>query len=196
MATADTVENLSDQEIHMADQPDSSEPGPSETADMDIEVDPKEFRSVLGHFPTGVTVVAGADDSGAHGLAIGSFFSISLDPPLVGFCVGESSQSWAKVAATGKFSVNVLSEHQVEVSNMFAGKAEDKFAGSSWTPGPVTGSPWIDDAVAHLDCELETVHPGGDHQIVVGRVRSLQVHRTDHGPLLFFKGGYGRHTSL
>ena len=79
---------------------------------------------------------------------------------------------------------------------MFAGKAEDKFAGTSWQPGPVTGSPWIDDAVAHLDCDLETVYPGGDHLIVVGRVRSLQVHRAEHGPLLFFKGGYGRHTNL
>ena len=78
---------------------------------MDIEIDPKDFRTVLGHFPTGVTVVAGTDDTGAHGLAIGSFFSISLDPPLVGFCVGESSQSWAKVAATGSFARYVPSEY-------------------------------------------------------------------------------------
>lgn len=163
---------------------------------MDIEIDPKEFRTVLGHFPTGVTVVAGADDAGAHGLAIGSFFSISLDPPLVGFCVGESSQSWAKVAATGSFAVNVLSEHQVELSNVFAGKAEDKFAEISWQPGPATGSPWIDDAVAHIDCELETEYPGGDHKIVVGRVRTMQVHRSEHGPLLFFKGSYGRHVGI
>jgi 3-hydroxy-9,10-secoandrosta-1,3,5(10)-triene-9,17-dione monooxygenase reductase component len=163
---------------------------------MDIEIDPKEFRTVLGHFPTGVTVVAGTDDSGAHGLAIGSFFSISLDPPLVGFCVGESSQSWAKVAATGSFSVNVLSEHQVELSNVFAGKAEDKFADIAWHPSPVTGSPWIDDAVAHIDCDFETEYPGGDHKIIVGRVRTLQVHREEHGPLLFFRGAYGRHVGI
>lgn len=163
---------------------------------MEIEIDPKEFRSVLGHFPTGVTVVSGIDDSGAHGLAIGSFFSISLDPPLVGFCVGESSQSWAKIASTGRFAVNVLSEHQAEVSNVFAGKAEDKFAEVAWAPAPVTGSPWITDAVAHLDCDLDAVHPGGDHQIVVGRVRTLQVHRQEHGPLLFFKGSYGRHVAF
>jgi 3-hydroxy-9,10-secoandrosta-1,3,5(10)-triene-9,17-dione monooxygenase reductase component len=170
----------------MADQPEQ----------MDVEIDPKEFRTVLGHFPTGVTVVSGVDDTGAHGLAIGSFFSISLDPPLVGFCVGESSQSWARIAATGSFAVNVLSEHQVEVSNVFAGKAEDKFAQTEWVAAPVTGSPWISEAVAHIDCDLEATYPGGDHQIVVGRVRSLQVHREEHGPLLFFKGSYGRHVGL
>ncbi len=167
---------------------------PSES--MEIEIDPTEFRTVLGHFPTGVTVVAASDDSGAHGMAIGSFFSISLDPPLVGFCVGETSASWAKIAPIGRFSVNVLSEHQVELSNVFASKAADKFASASWDPGPATGSPWIKDAVAHIDCDLETTYPGGDHVIVVGRVRSMQVHRGEHGPLLFFKGGYGRHVDL
>lgn len=169
----------------------------AEQADeMDIEIDPSEFRSVLGHFPTGVTIVTGADDGGAHGLAIGSFFSISLQPPLVGFCVGESSESWAKVAPTGAFAVNVLSEHQMELSNVFAGKSEDKFATVEWVPAPVTGSPLITDAVAHLDCDLETTYPGGDHLIVVGRVRAMQVHRAEHAPLLFFKGSYGRHVGL
>jgi len=163
---------------------------------MDVDIDPKEFRTVLGHFPTGVTVVAGVDGGTAHGLAIGSFFSISLDPPLVGFCVGNNSQSWAPVEATGAFSVNVLSEHQVDVSNTFASKAGDKFADLEWTPGPITGSPYLTDAVAHLDCTLEATYPGGDHVIVVGRVKALQVHRAEHGPLLFFKGGYGRHESI
>ena len=163
---------------------------------MDVEIDPKEFRSVLGHFPTGVTVVAAVDGDTAHGLAIGSFFSISLEPPLVGFCVGTGSESWAAVGATGAFSVNVLSEHQADVSNTFASKAEDKFAGLEWVPGPVTGSPFITDALAHIDCTLETTYPGGDHIIVVGRVKALQVHRAEHGPLLFFKGGYRRHESI
>jgi 3-hydroxy-9,10-secoandrosta-1,3,5(10)-triene-9,17-dione monooxygenase reductase component len=163
---------------------------------MAVEIDPKEFRTVLGHFPTGVTVVTGMLGGTAHGLAIGSFFSISLDPPLVGFCVANESESWAAVGATGSFAVNVLSEHQVDVSNTFASKSEDKFASVEWTPGPVTRSPFITDAVAHIDCDLETTYPGGDHVIVVGRVRALQVHRGEHGPLLFFKGGYGRHEGL
>lgn len=169
----------------------------AEQADeMEIEIDPAEFRSVLGHFPTGVTVVTGADDRGTHGLAIGSFFSISLDPPLVGFCVGLDSSSWAKLEPIGSFAVNVLSEHQAELCGVFASKSEDKFATVQWSPAPVTGSPFITDAVAHLDCDLETTYPGGDHLIVVGRVRALQVDRAEHGPLLFFKGGYGRHVGL
>lgn len=167
-----------------------------DTEHMNLEIDPKDFRSVLGHFPTGVTVVAGVDDDGAHGLAIGSFFSVSLHPPLVGFCVGTSSKSWAKISGNGRFSVNVLSEHQAEISNTFAGSTEDKFAEIDWTPSPSTGSPWIDGAVAHMDCDLEDTFPGGDHSIVVGRVRALQVHRADHGPLIFFKGGYGRHVGI
>lgn len=165
-------------------------------SEMDVEIDPREFRTVLGHFPTGVTVVAGSDGDNAYGMAIGSFFSVSLDPPLVGFCVSCSSESWPPIEATGAFAVNVLSEHQVELSNVFAGKSEDKFATVLWEPGPVTGSPYIPGAVAHLDCTLETIHSGGDHVIVLGRVRSLQLHSEDHGPLLFFKGGYGRHTAI
>ncbi len=169
---------------------------PEPAEQMDLEIDPNEFRSVLGHFPTGVTVVSGRDSEGAHGLAVGSFFSVSLEPPLVGFCVGESSKSWAKISRNGRFAVNVLSEHQAEVSNVFAGKSDDKFAEVDWEPSPVTGSPWITDAVAHIDCDLEDTFPGGDHQIVVGRVRSMQVHRAEHGPLIFLKGAYARHEEL
>ncbi len=163
---------------------------------MDLEIDPQEYRTVLGHFPTGVTVVAGVDDDGAHGLAVGSFFSVSLDPPLVGFCVGCNSESWAKIAVNGRFSVNVLSEHQSAVSNTFAGKGKDKFAEIDWTPSPVTGSPWITDAVAHIDCEIEHTYEGGDHSIIVGRVKTLQVHPAADGPLIFFKGSYARHVGL
>ena len=164
--------------------------------EMSISVDPKEFRTVLGHFPTGVTVVAGADGEEAFGLAIGSFFSVSLEPPLVGFCVGNESDSWKRVAATGSFSVNILSEHQMEVSNTFASKSEDKFAAVEWTESAHTGSPLITDAIAHLDCELEATYPGGDHEIVIGRVRSLDLHRENHGPLIFFKGSYSRHEKI
>lgn len=169
-------------------------PDPAEA--MDLEIDPKEFRTVLGHFPTGVTVVAGVDDEGAHGLAVGSFFSVSLDPPLVGFCVGCESQSWARISHTGRFSVNVLSEHQSEISRVFARSSGDKFAEIDWFASPATGSPWITDAVAHIDCDLEHTYEGGDHSIIVARVLTMQVHRSDHSPLIFFKGGYGRHVGL
>lgn len=161
-----------------------------------IEVDPKEYRRVMGQFPTGVTVVAAESEGRPVGLAIGSFFSISIDPPLVGFCVGNSSYSWPLIEAAGSFGISVLAEDQHETSNQFAGKAEDKFAGIHWDPSAVTGSPMIRGAVAHIDCTLEAVHPGGDHVIVVGRVRELDVVRDDVGALVFFRGGYGKHAPL
>jgi flavin reductase (DIM6/NTAB) family NADH-FMN oxidoreductase RutF len=164
----------------------------------EITIDPKDFRRVLGHFPTGVTVVAAHDGSSAPaGMAIGSFFSVSLDPPLVGFCVGNDSSSWARIEPVGHFVVNVLSDEQGDVSGVFSGKAEDKFAGVEWSAGPGHGSPRIAGALAHLDCSLHAVFDGGDHRIVVGRVHALEVHGDETvGPLLFFKGGYGRFERL
>jgi 3-hydroxy-9,10-secoandrosta-1,3,5(10)-triene-9,17-dione monooxygenase reductase component len=163
----------------------------------DIAIDPKDFRRVLGHYPTGVTVVAAHEGRRTAGLAIGSFFSISLDPPLIGFCVGNGSQSWKAIEDIGHFVVNVLADTQGELSGIFAGKAEDKFAGVDWSPGPGHGSPRIEGALAHIDCSLEAVVPGGDHIIVEGRVHALDVSAdADAGPLLFFKGGYGRFEQL
>ena len=161
-----------------------------------IEIDPILYRTVLGHFPTGVTVVASRSDGHPVGLAIGSFFSISLDPPLVGFCVAGTSTSWPQMAEIGRFGISVLAEDQYETSGRFASKAEDKFDGIAWEPAPVTGSPLILGAVAHIDCELYETYPGGDHVIVEGLVRALDVHRGDVGPLVFLRGGYGRHEAF
>jgi 3-hydroxy-9,10-secoandrosta-1,3,5(10)-triene-9,17-dione monooxygenase reductase component len=173
----------------------SEQPAAEQTAD--VVIDPKDFRRVLGHYPTGVTVVAAHGEQGTAGVAIGSFFSVSLDPPLIGFCVGKSSASWASIEPIGHFVVNVLSEEQGELSNVFAGKSEDKFAGVAWSPGPVHGSPRIEGALAHIDCSLEAKLDGGDHFIVLGRVHALDVNADpDLGPLLFFKGGYGRFERL
>ena len=158
----------------------------------DITIDPGRYRKVLGHFPTGVTIVATHHDGITTGLAIGSFFSVSLDPPLIGFCVGEHSSSWKVLERAGHFVVNVLSDQQSSLSNVFAGKSEDKFAGVDWSPGPGHGSPRIAGSLAHLDCSLQSVMVGGDHHIVIGLVHALDVSADpDLGPLLFFKGGYG-----
>lgn len=157
-----------------------------------IDIDPADFRRVLGHYPTGVTVVAAHHEATTAGLAIGSFFSISLDPPLIGFCVGRQSNSWAAIREVGHFVVNVLCDSQGDISGVFAGKAENKFEGVAWTPGPSHGSPRIDGALAHIDCSLETEFDGGDHVIVVARVHALDVSALpDAGPLLFYKGAYG-----
>jgi 3-hydroxy-9,10-secoandrosta-1,3,5(10)-triene-9,17-dione monooxygenase reductase component len=162
----------------------------------EIEIDPTLYRKVLGHYPTGVTVVASLDGDRPVGLAIGSFFSVSLDPPLVGFCVARTSSTWPLIEASGHFGVTVLAEDQHETSGRFASKVADKFEGETWVPAPVTGSPLIQGGIEHIDCTLHAVHDGGDHVIVLGRVKHLEVHREDVGPLLFLRGGYARHTAL
>lgn len=150
--------------------------------------DSARFRQVLGHFPTGVCVVASMVDEEPVGLAIGSFFSVSLEPPLVGFCVGTSSSTWPRLRAAGSFCVSVLGDHQEAVSRAFGSKDPDKFSGIGWDRSPL-GAPRITDALAWIDCEIAEVHPAGDHDIVVGAVADLGL--THEGqPLVFFRGGY------
>ena len=156
-------------------------------------VDGARFRQVLGHFPTGVTVITAAGPDGPAGLAVGSFFSVSLDPPLVAFCAAKSSSSYPKVEAAGHFVVNVLGEHQEDVCRVFAGKG-DKFAGLGYRPSPGSGAPVINDVLAWIDCDIDTVHEAGDHWIVIGHVRELEVGDESGGPLVFYRGGYGRFT--
>ncbi|HEU5082460.1 MAG TPA: flavin reductase family protein [Acidimicrobiales bacterium] len=151
-------------------------------------IDQATFRTVLGHFPTGVTVIAGMDGEEPVGLAVGSFFSLSLDPPLVGFCVDKSSSSWSRMEGSGRFCVNILGADQEDVCRAFAMSGDDKFAGIGWRPAE-SGSPLIDGVLAWIDCEVDALHEGGDHHIVVGRVLGLDVgHEGD--PLVFFRGGY------
>ncbi len=155
----------------------------------DAAFDSARYRQVLGHFPTGVCVVAAFHQDQAVGMAIGSFFSISLDPPLVGFCAAKGSSTWPKLRDAGKFCINVLADDQEDVSRVFASREADKFAGIGWDHSPL-GSPRITGALAWIDCELSVVHEAGDHDIAIGAVHDLHVAR-EGGPLVFFRGGYG-----
>lgn len=152
--------------------------------------DSAKYRQVLGHFPTGVTVITAIDDGVPVGMAIGSFASLSLDPPQVLFCAGHSSSSWPKVRAAGSFCVNLLAEDQEDVCRVFASKAEDKFAEIGWKHSG-NGAPQLGGILGYIDCTLENVIPSGDHDIAVGAVTDLGVLH-EGGPLLFFRGGYGR----
>ena len=154
------------------------------------EIDPKEFRNVLGHFPTGVTVVTGMDGDTPVGLTVGSFTSVSLDPPMVGFLPTTNSSSWAAMSASGRFCVNVLGDTQGDVCWTFAksGNEDERFSNLEWHASPL-GSPVIDGSLAWIDCEVESVTEMGDHYFVLGRVASLAA--GDGGPLLFFKGSLG-----
>jgi len=149
------------------------------------------YRQVLGHFPTGVTVITAIEDGTPVGLAVGSFFSVSLDPPLVGFCPDKRSSSWPVIQRAGRFCVNVLADDQEVLCRQFATKGADKFAGVGWSPTAGGGSPRLTDVLAWIDCDVEVVHEAGDHDICVGRVLGLAVER-EGSPLVFYRGGYGR----
>lgn len=161
-------------------------------------IDPKIFRNVLGHFPTSVTVVTAIDERGQPvGLTIGSFVSVSLDPPLVGFLPQTNSDTWRAIEASGRFVVNDLNCLQGDLCWTFAksGNEDERFTGVSWTPAP-SGAPIIDGAMAWIDCSIEAVHEMGDHYFVLGRVEALDsvepATDADGDPLIFFKGKLGR----
>jgi 3-hydroxy-9,10-secoandrosta-1,3,5(10)-triene-9,17-dione monooxygenase reductase component len=148
------------------------------------------LRQVLGRFATGVVVVTGSDGAVPVGLSVNSFTSVSLDPPLVSFCADRRSASWAVIRRSGAFCVNVLAEDQEAVSRLFATRGAEKFDGVGWSPAP-SGAPRLHGVLAWLDCGIEAVHDGGDHEICLGRVDELGI-ESDDGPLVFYRGGYGR----
>ena len=165
----------------------------------DQPIDGREFRRVLGHYPTGVTVVTADCPGGPEGMTIGSFASVSLDPPLVSFCPARDSDSWLRMRDVGSFCVNVLGDDQADVSTTFASKTENRFAGVR-TRVEATGAPVIEGCRAWIDCRVAAVHAAGDHDIVVGRVVALaaadDTAESASGPLVFLKGGYGRVAGL
>jgi flavin reductase (DIM6/NTAB) family NADH-FMN oxidoreductase RutF len=153
-------------------------------------IDPALFRQVLGCYPTGVTIVTASAGDEPVAMVIGSFGSVSLDPPLVMFLPGQSSSTWPRIEAAGAFCVNVLGDDQVELSHRFFSKDTDPWDGLEWTTA-ATGAPVLADALAWIDCEIERVVEAGDHWIVLGRVVDLEGSDSG-GPLVFFRGGYGR----
>lgn len=155
-------------------------------------IDAVTFRQVLGHYPTGVSVITSADADGrpAAGMVVGTFTSVSLDPPLVAFLPDKSSTSWPLIAETGRFCVNVLSADQEDLCRAFSARGGDKFAGVPWHPSP-SGTPILDGVVTWVDCRIEQVVESGDHYIVVGRVLDLAV-ASEAQPLAFHRGGFSQ----
>jgi len=152
--------------------------------------DSAHFRSVLGHFATGIAVVTGMADGVPAGLTCQSLVSLSLDPALVAFCPSKRSRSWQRIEQSGAFCANVLTEDQEEISRVFATSGADKFRGVGWRPAE-TGSPILSDVLAWIDCRVEARHDAGDHHIIVGRVVDLAAASRGR-PLLSYRGGYGR----
>jgi len=147
-----------------------------------------EFRRVLGHYSTGVTVITAVTDKGPVGMACNSLTAVSLDPPLILLCPARTSETWPLIRNAGQFVVNVMAREQEDVTRRFARKDTDRF-------GAVGSHPrdrglGLDGAVAWIECEIEQEYDAGDHTIVVARVHALDA--PDEGePLVFFRGRYG-----
>jgi flavin reductase (DIM6/NTAB) family NADH-FMN oxidoreductase RutF len=163
----------------------------SSRTDEDSTLTSERIRHALGHFASGVTIVTSlGPDGGPVGTTASAVSSLSLDPPLMLVCLGRTSATLAALRAHGAFAVNVLAARQQDLSAHFArsGNAASWSAISS-RPG-TTGLPLLDGAVATLECELEQCVSAGDHEIVVGRLRDLEVAASDLEPLLHFRGTY------
>lgn len=151
----------------------------------------RDFRNALGNFPTGVTVVTAlAPDGKPIGVTIGSFSSLSLDPPLILWSLSLSSGSVETFRQASHFSVNVLAADQQELSERFAAQNGDRFTQLPVTNG-LGGVPLIDGCCAWFECSNETDYPGGDHVIFVGRVERFSQGPSD-SPLIFHKARYRR----
>ncbi len=151
----------------------------------------REFRTALGAFATGVTVVTCCDEGGPLGFTANSFSSVSIDPPLVLWCPAVASPRHDAFVSAHRFSIHVLDSRQVDLSIRFSECARD-FGGVDWVPGP-EGVPHIGGCLTRLDCRHFSEHGAGDHTIVLGLVE--QVTHTPGAPLLFGLGAYGRYTS-
>lgn len=151
-------------------------------------IDPLDLRNALGQFATGVTVITVQKEDRIHGMTANSVTSVSLEPPLVLFCVAKSARMAALVFEASGFAINILGAHQQDVSRQFAGsKKDDQRTALHLRPGTV--APLIVDALVALSCRVEAIHEGGDHWIVVGRVVAIE-HGEPREPLVFFRSRY------
>lgn len=154
-----------------------------------MEFDSRELRDALGRFATGVCLITAVNDKQeALAMTANSFSSVSLDPPLVLWSLQNNSDVYDVFASPRYFAINILSLEQQDHSNRYAKKGDHLLAPEHYQDGKY-GAPIIRDALVSFECELDATHEGGDHLIIVGRVRDLQQ-RSDGEPLLFFSGGY------
>jgi 3-hydroxy-9,10-secoandrosta-1,3,5(10)-triene-9,17-dione monooxygenase reductase component len=157
-------------------------------------LDARHFRDVLGNFPTSVVAVTTTGPAARpEGMIVGTFTSVSLDPPLVSFLADRASGTCAKIRAAGSYCANVLGADQEPLCRQLAARTPNRFDGVAWQPSPL-GNPVLEGIVAWVDCDVEKVVELGDHFLVVGGVRHLRV-ESPKTPLLFFRGGYGDYFS-
>lgn len=154
------------------------------------DIESGAFRRVMGHYPTGVTVVAARGEDGEpYGLTVNSFTSVSLDPPLVLVCIDHASKSHDRLLAADTFTISVLAAHQADLAVRFAGApSAERFHDLAWGESP-TGDPVLAGAAAWVACSLWEAHGAGDHTILVGKVESMGERDVD--ALVFHRSRYG-----
>ncbi|MEE4454369.1 flavin reductase family protein [Novosphingobium resinovorum] len=152
--------------------------------------DAATFRKILGHYPTGVCVVSAVTADGRPiGMTVGSFTSVSLEPPLVGFFPDRKSTSWAAIEAMGRFCVNILARDQDRLCRKFSAASADRFTDVVHRLSH-HGSPILDGAVAWIDCTIHSVTETGDHLLVLGEVQAMAA-QPSASPLVFLRGKLG-----
>ena len=156
-----------------------------------MTIDPDTFRSVLGRFASGITVLTARDGDGIdYGMTVSAFCSVSLVPPLVLVCVDHVASMHEMLLRATHFAVNILSAHQEPISRRFSGPDEHKrFDGVGYARGQ-TGAALLDDALAHIECRRIAQHDAGDHTVVIGEVETAAPHAGR--PLLYYRGGYAQ----
>jgi flavin reductase (DIM6/NTAB) family NADH-FMN oxidoreductase RutF len=154
-----------------------------------MSFDVRTYRKALGCFPTGVTVVTTVDAAGAPiGVTVNSFTSLSLDPPLVLFCLDNKNSGLEAFQRSGHFVINVLRYEQRELSITFASRNIEKWKGVGFDAGHL-GAPILHHCLAHFECSTVAVHEGGDHSIFIGRVDKLDYSEAGQ-PLVYYRGTY------
>lgn len=150
-----------------------------------------QLRRALGRFATGVTVITAAGDDGHRvGVTVNSFTSVSMDPPLILWCLDLTAPSLPVFRAASHFCINVLSAAQRELCDRFARASDDKFDGLHVSAG-LGDAPRFSDCLARFECARHAEHGGGDHAIFVGRIERFDA--VAGPPLIFFGGGFPYH---
>jgi flavin reductase (DIM6/NTAB) family NADH-FMN oxidoreductase RutF len=153
-------------------------------------VDSDTFRSVLGRFASGVTIVTARDEAGEdHGMTVSAFCSLSLDPPLVLLCVDHAASMYDLLMGHPRFGVSILSSNQEAYSRRFADPDAERFDGIAYTRGE-SGVVLLESALAHLECRVIDHHDAGDHTVFVAEVEHADA--KDGRPLLYYRGGYAQ----
>src|SRR3982751_4011257 len=174
----------------MSDLPKHPADPANEFASDNSAIDPRDFRTALGTFGTGVTIVTAMSADGTpYGVTCNSFASVSLNPPLVLWSLGMFSQGLTIFQNASHFTINILGASQQALASQFAKSSEDKFVGVSWTPG-LGNAPVLTDSVASFQCRAGDRYYGGAHIIFLGAVEAYAYNRQE--PLLFARGGFGR----